>query len=446
MQFFVMTMFCCVTLADFLVQQFGLPPLLRFAPEALSGFAILYVFVTGTRNGFRLVAPKYWLILAAIALVVVGGAFANNPGSGPMVSGMRFYFRAAPFFFLPMVMSVTERRLRQQLFLLLTLALLELPLAVYQRWSMVAVGRYSGDPVRGTIMDSGTLSMLLICGGLILTGLMLKKRVRLGTYVLLFLILLFPTTINETKATVLFVPFGLLATLLLGGDPGTRVRYASFALVVLAAFGAIFVPVYDKFEEGAGEPSIEDFFSNQKTLSRYLISQGKSAGIGIGGNRTAHRGESITIPMAYLAKDPVRLAFGLGLGSVSPSRSGEEFEGRYYLLFHSVLTVSFSFFLLEFGLFGILLIALLQWMILADAIAVARHDNSLFAALAAGWVGAVAIFAVAMFYSTYHYSPTATYLYWYLAGVVCARRRSFVHGGREEVGSPSGASKGLGPA
>jgi hypothetical protein len=422
MQAFAMAMICCVTLSDFLVQQFKLPLLLRFLPEMFSAIVIVYVLIAGTRDRFHLVAPKYWLIFAALVLVVICGVINNNPGSGPLISGMRFYFRAAPLFFFAMVLPMTEAQLKRQMYLLLGLAFLQLPITVYQRWVIFSHDRFSGDDVRGTIMDSGILSMFLICVALVLTGMMLKRRISIFWYAVGFLLLLFPTTINETKVTVLFVPFGLFVTLVMGAERGKRLRYAGLTACVLVVFGAIFVPVYDKLEEGsAGNPTIEDFFSNEKALNRYVVSQGENHAAGIGGTKIAHRGEAITIPIKYLSKDPVLMAFGLGLGNVSPSQSGKNFEGEYYLLFHSVLTISFTFFVLEFGFFGVILIGVLNWMIFSDCLTLGREDKSLWGALAAGWTGVVGIFMVAIFYNNFHFFPSVTYLYWYMSGLICAR-------------------------
>jgi hypothetical protein len=429
MQAFALAMICCVTLSDFLVQRLNLPPFLKFLPEMFSGVAILYVLVAGTRDRFRLVAPKYWLIFGALVLVVVCGVINNNPGPGPLISGLRFYFRAAPWFFFALVLPMTEEQLKRQLMLLLGLGLVQLPVALAQRYIIWSADRFSGDDVRGTIMDSGILSMFLICVALVWTGFMLKRRIGIVRYAVVFLLLLFPTTINETKVTVLFVPFGLFVTLVLGAEPGKRLRYAGLTLIVLVVFAAIFVPVYDKLEENSpGNPKIEDFFTNEKALNRYVVSQGRGHEAGIGGTRIAHRGESISIPIQYLAKDPVQLAFGLGLGNVSPSQSGKNFEGQYYVLFQSILTISFSFFVLEFGLFGILLIGALNWMIFSDSLVVARQDDSVAGGLAAGWPGIVAIFMVAIFYNNFHFFSSVTYLYWYLSGIICARRMALRRG------------------
>ncbi len=423
MQSFILAVICAATLCDFTVQALSLPPIVRFLPEIASGFVTLYVVVAGTRDRFQLVASKYWLFFAAMALVMLCGIIINNPGAGPLISGMRFYLRAAPLFLLPAVHPMTQEQFKRQLQLVLGLAFVQLPVAVYQRWVVMSQGRFSGDSVQGTLMDSGILSIFLICAALVLTGVLLKRRIgRLG-YAVLFLLLLFPTTINETKVTVILLPLGLLTTLLLGADPGKRLRYAGIALTLLVAFGAIFVPIYDKMEEG--DPykiDIVDFFTNEQQLNRYLAS--KDAHAGIGGTQPARRGDAIRIPIEYLAKDPVLLAFGLGLGNASPSTLGKNFQGSYYVLFQSVLTLSFSFFILELGIFGVLLIAAFFWMVFSDSLAVLHRDSTLTGALAAGWTGVVAVFVVATFYTAYQYFTSVTYLYWYFSGVICARAMS----------------------
>jgi hypothetical protein len=422
MQAFILALFCCATLSDFLIEQFSLPPIARFLPEILSGLLLLYVMVAGTRDRFRLVAPKYWLLFGALALVILCGIINNNPGAGPLITGLRFYFRGAPLFFLAAVLPMSETQLLRQFKVLLALAFIQVPVAVYQRWVIMSAGRYSGDGVQGTLLDSGILSMLLICTVLVLTGLLLKRRIGKLQYLVFFLVLLFPTTINETKVTVIFLPLGLLVTLFVGAEPGKRMRYTGIALALLIVFGAIFVPVYDKMEEGdPNRIDIVDFFTDQQKLSQYVVANDKGKATGVGGKQVAHRGEAISIPLQYLAKDPVRVAFGLGLGNVSPSTMGKNFEGSYYKLFENISVTSFAYFVLEFGVLGVMLIGALFWMVFSDSLSVARRDDTLTGALAAGWTGVVAIFLVATLYNPFHFFTSVTFLYWYLSGIICAR-------------------------
>ena len=423
MQGYLLALMCVVTMSDFIVGLLDLPAFLRFLPDIMSGVVIVYVVVVGTRNHFRMLAPKYWLLFGALAVVMLCGIINSGTGSGPIITGMRFYLRAVPMFFLAAVVPFDESALKRQLKWLLAVAFIQLPVAGYQRWVVMSEGRFTGDNVRGTVGDSGVLTMFLVCAVLVLTGLLLKRRISKTWYVILFLLLLVPTTINETKVTVIFLPLGLLATLILGAERGKRLRYAGMAFTVLVVFGSIFVPVYDLMEErNHYKVPILDFFTSEKELDRYLVANQKGQGSGIGEAKLSNRGDSIVIPLGYLSRDPVNLAFGLGLGNVSPSNLGKNFEGAYFRLFRSVLVTTFAYFALEFGVLGIMLIGLSYWLIFTDSIAVARQDDGLAGALAAGWIGVMVVFALATVYNTFYQFASVTYLYWYFAGVVAARR------------------------
>ncbi|MDP9009209.1 MAG: hypothetical protein M3N91_11000 [Pseudomonadota bacterium] len=422
MQGFLLVLICCVMSSDFVVYSLGLPSVMHFIPELMSGVVIVYVLIFGTRDHFRLVAPKYWLVFGALAFVMLCGIILNGTGAGPIISGMRFYLRGVPIFFLAAVLPITDVHLRRQFKWLLALAFIQVPLTGYQRWVVMSQGRFTGDDVHGTVLDSGVLTMFLVCAVFILTGLLLKHRLSKLLYCVLFLLLLIPTTINETKVTVVFLPLGLLVTVLLGAARGKRLTYAGIGLTVLIAFGAVFIPVYDMMQ--AHNPykiKIVDFFTNEKALNNYLAVSNKNSEAGIGRTKLAGRGDSIVVPLAYLARDPVDLAFGLGLGNVSPSNLGRNFEGAYFRLFRSVLVTSFAYFTLEFGLIGVLLIGCLFCVIFMDAVRVARLDQGLTGALAAGWTGVMALFALATVYNVFFQFASVTYLYWYFAGVIAAR-------------------------
>jgi hypothetical protein len=423
MQVLVLLIICCVTLNDFLIKLFDLPAVVHFLPEVLSGIVALYVATVGTRDGFRSVAPKYWFAFGAFAVLVVCGVINNGTGTGPMLSGMRFYLRAIPLFFLPAVLPMSEQHLKRQLDLLLGLAFLQLPIAIYQRWVVLSEGRYTGDSVTGTLTDSGVLSIFLICVVLVLTGLLLKRRIGKLKYALVIALILIPSAINETKGTLVLLPVGIMVTLIMGGEQGKRLRYATFALLGLVGFGAFFIPVYNMMEAHNPykiEKDITNYFTNEKELSRYMSSNVS----GVGTAKDVRRGDAIEIPLQFLSRDPAQLAFGLGIGSVSPSNFGKNFEGAYFQLFKKFLITSFTFFLLEFGIFGLITIALLFWLVFMDTLTVARVDASLIGAVAAGWTGVVVLMALGMVYTILHEFTSVNYLAWYFSGVICARRAS----------------------
>jgi hypothetical protein len=441
MHAFTLAILLCVTLEESIVQFLNLPAFLHFVPEAMSALVIIYVLFAGTRDRFRLVAPKYWLTFGALAFVLLCGIINGAPGAGPVISGSRFYLRAVPMFFLPAVLPLGEEQLKRVLKLLLVVALIQVPVAGYQRSIIEAAGRFSGDDVRGTLLDSGILSTFLIGGIAVLTGLLVRGRIRLRWYLLLASLMIIPTTINETKITVFYMPLAILIPLLLGAAPGKRIRNLLLALAGLVVIGTLFVPIYNMTQQNnpfKNEKDISAFFTNQKQMSRYLSSDVA----GLGTKKDVRRGDAIVVPFEYLAKDPVRLAFGLGTGAVSPSNLGQSFQGNYHLLFKQFLIISFTYFLLEFGVFGVALVLLLIWLIFWDTLAVVKEDvETLFGALAVGWAAVVAMFALNLFYDSFHEFTSITYLYWYFSGVMCAQRVKMAH----EARSPAPQTARLAP-
>jgi hypothetical protein len=123
MQDLVLVIFGSVMFVEFLVQLLKLPSMVRFLPELLSCLVLIYVLAAGTRNRFRFVAPKYWLVFGALMLVILCGVINNNPGAGPLISGLRFDFRGAPLFFLAAVLPLTEEQLKRQFKVLLAFGL-----------------------------------------------------------------------------------------------------------------------------------------------------------------------------------------------------------------------------------------------------------------------------------------------------------------------------------
>jgi hypothetical protein len=423
----VIATFMTVTLGEFLSSTTKGIGMLKLIPEMLSAVVTLLVVLLGVRRSFRLVAPKYWLVFGTLVVVIVAGILSNGEGSGPILQGARLYLRAIPMFILPAVYPFTDKQLRQQLRVLLVIGLVQVPIACYQRWVILDAGRFSGDDVYGTLMESGILSLVLIGMVLVLTGQFLRKRISTRLFVLLFFFLLVPTMLNETKITVFALPIGLLTTIVTAAPPGKRMRIFLGGVSLLVAFGAIFVPIYDAMN--ANSPwkegrTLEDFFTDQKTMANYM-EQKKGASLGMG--RDVRRGDAITVPLQYLSKDPVQLAFGLGMGNASTSNLGQAFTGDYNGLFEKFMITAFSVFLIEVGVFGVSLIFLLYWLLYKDTLAVARTDPGLTGSIAAGWIGVVAITPLATLYQPLEAFTSVSYLFWFYSGLMAARRTQLTY-------------------
>src|SRR6201996_137808 len=263
------------TSVDWLVLNYKLFPLLRLIPEAFSALAVLVIMARGTRGGFGLVAPRYWFVFGLMSVVIFCGILTNDVGSGPALAGMRSYLRAIPLFLLPAVYPFTEKQIKQQMLVILGVCFVQIPVTIWQRYTVYSANRFSGDSVVGTMADSGVLSIFLICCVMVATGLMLKNRISRPVYAALFFLLLFPTTINETKATVVLLPLGLLTTVVAGSPPGKRVKVLTVSLGLLLGFAAILIPIYDAMEVNNPHKDAQhltDFFTNTQSMDSYLES------------------------------------------------------------------------------------------------------------------------------------------------------------------------------
>lgn len=399
--------------------------LVKFTPEVLSIIIAVWVLLEGVRRGFT-VAPKYWVVFGLMVFIIVCGVFTNSVGAGPVFAGMRSYLRALPLFLVAAVFPFTDKQIQQQAKAILAIALLQVPFTCYQRYVIMAAHHYSGDDVRGTVMDSGILSIMLICVAMVLVGLFMRKQLTKTQFFTLFFLVLLPTTINETKATVVLLPIGLLSTIVAGAPRGQRLKIFGLGMALLITFGSILIPVYDYMEQYnpyKHERSLVDFFTKQEEFDRYMNAKGR---VGIGSTKPVRRGDAIKIPLQYLAHDPVTFAFGLGFGNASHSNLGQNFVGTYNDLFKAFVVTSFAIFLLEIGVFGVCLVFVLYALQFFDAIALARSDNDLYASIAIGWIGIVAVISAATFYTPIHIFPTLSYMYWYFGGVVAFKRAQLV--------------------
>jgi hypothetical protein len=441
----VIVIFLASTLGEYLSTSSDAPGALKLIPEMLTTVLTVGVIFLGVRRGFGLISVKYWLVFGVLVLIIVCGLLSNGVGSGPIVAGARYYLRCMPVFILPAVYPFTEKQLRQVLVALLGVGLVQLPLTAYQRWSLLSQGRFTGDLVYGTMMMSGILSIVLICMAFVLTGLYLRKRISLVPYIILFFLLLLPTTINETKVTAIILPIGLLTAFVIAAPPGRKVRIVLGAMTLLVAFAAILVPVYDYMNQNSPYKqgrTLEDFFTDQQTMERYMATQKQGPALGM--KRDVRRGDALQVPFEYISHDPIQLAFGLGMGNASHSNIGEAFTGDYNGLFDKFLITSVTVFLLEIGIFGTGLIFVLYWFMYWDTLAVAKADTGLIGAIAAGWIGVVAIMPLATFYAPIHTYASVSYLFWFFSGLIVARRTELLREA-QRAASPATAA-GRAPA
>jgi len=420
MQFVVLTLLVVATTFDYMVGEGWLPPLAKYIVELYGAGVLLYVVAAGARDRFRYVRPVYWILFGSIVLTMVCGVLANNEAPGPIFVGLRLYARAIPFFFLPAVVRFSNRQIKTQLLLLLAILVVQLPIAARQRMTTLAVGGITGDTTMGTLMNSSALSIVLVAGIAVLLGLYLRKMVGFRTVAVLFIVLLIPTTINETKGTFVLLPLTLLTTFMVAAKPGTRAKNIFLATLFLCAFGAVFIPIYDQLIKVRPYPvTIEQMFLDPHHMDAYMS---KHAALGETTTLEVGRVDSIVVPLRMLAKDPAQLVFGLGIGNASPSSLGPKFVGRYNSLLQPFLLTSFTVIACELGVFGVFLVLSLYWQIYRDSLVVAASENPMMSGIALGWTGVMAMMAACIVYKDLISFAAVSVLFWYFSGLVAAER------------------------
>jgi len=420
------------TTIDYLRSINWVPGWAPYLVEAISGFVALYVIIGLVRSRFRYVRAAYLVTLAFMGVVFVCSAVANSVDAGPFVAGSRAWVRMLPFFLLPAVMPIGDRALQRQLMLLLAICFIQFPLALSQRFHEYGHEYASGDRTFGTLMLSGFQSIFLICAACVLAGFFIRKKLSMWVFIPILFWTLAATTINETKVTVMLVPVGFVATFLAGSPAKLRARNGLFALGLAIVCLAVFVPVYDTMEGVRNKQSIVDFFENERALEKYLSKDAE--GSAKAAKRTPGRVDSLTVPIGILARDPANLAFGVGPGNSGVSSLGPQFSGRYAGTLDQFMQTTGSRLLADLGLFGIAGALMIFWLIFADSVWLADADPSVYGAVAVGWTGVIPVMVIAMFYISTSLSNGLSVAFWYLSGVLAARRAILGHSPSAGVG------------
>jgi hypothetical protein len=320
--------------------------------------------------------------------------------------------------------------------LVLVIALAETPLALYQRFVEFANSMHTGDPVKGTLTSSSALSMFMVATIAGAVVFYLRGRLKLAALVVLAAWLVVPTTINETKATVLLLPVALLVPALLMPRKARLLSKLVPILGVGLLAGAAFVLSYNTLiKHGEYGGPLGEFFTSADSL-RYLYTGAANTDQPYVG-----RFDSIEIALEYTSQDPLKLAFGYGAGNVSESFL-PEFAGRHsdYFQQFGVGQTQITTFLWELGVAGLLAFLFLFSLVARDSLTLARSSDPA-AHLGQLWTVGVIIMTFGLVYKSVFSMNDAGYLFWYFSGVVASRavvvRQSALRHSRVAYAPPS---------
>lgn len=420
-----------VMLTEWMVTSLGIGPrFLSWTPEIISASILLIVALRIAADRSVIIPRKYIVLFSVMFVLIAMGIVTNTVQSGAVFAGLRTYFRYAPVFLLPMVYYFSDEQIKRQLKFLLVLALLQLPIAIYQRLTIFKTAN-SGDVITGSVGGSGILSIFLICVMAMMTAFLVKGKIRLSLYTPIIILLFIPTTINETTVTLFLMPLAFVLPVLL--TPTSRSRFRQ--LIPVAAVGAlamvVFVTIYNaEFgerwggEDGGLGTAIADgriwsfLYKGATTQSR--PEEGKDPMSAVG------RLDAVVMPFIVVS-DPVRWMLGNGIGNVALSFN-ELLQGDYYeeALLYGVDFTAAGKLLWEIGIVGLLLSFLFFWFVFKDARTVSAR-NDIPGVVALGWAATVPILVVAMFYTNLVDKTVLGYLMWYLSGYVVGKRYQQYH-------------------
>ncbi len=436
MNFLVGAMFVSVFGAGYLVRRLDvIHPYFVLLPELTTAVCLLVVIGRVLAGKEIALDWRYVVFFALFFFVLLFGFLVQGMSSGAVISGLRGYVKFIPFFLLPVVYPFTPRQLKAQLAVLLTILFLQIPLAVYQRFVEFADRMHTGDPVRGMATSSSSLSMLMVCVIALLVSAYYRRRIRLPFLMAATAVFFLPTTLNETKGTLVMLPVALLLpALLMPSGTKTMRRVIPVAIVGVAA-GLAFVSVYNYFIQYRefGKP-LETFFT-EGHVRHYLYTGADPAD-----DRAIGRFDSISLAFDTISRDPLTLAFGLGAGNVSPS-SLPGFEGEYahYFERYGVALTQITNFLWEIGFVGLAVYLLMYALVFQDSLLLARRDGAV-GLLGQVWATVTVMMGMALFYKSVFSMNEIGYLFWFYSGIVAgkacavrrlsARRRSSVVGPR----------------
>jgi len=417
LNFFVVSLLGAVTLGSYLVDAARLPPSLKLLPEMCSAIALVVVVarvVIGTRVRLDW---RYGLFLGLLLFIMSFGFFAQSVEAGPIVGGLRVYLRALPFLLLPAVYPFTERQIKVQVIWLFLLMAVQSPLAFYQKYFQFRDHWNTGDYVTGTVVTSGVLSVLMLCGIAALVVMYLRDKLRLIPFVLGVGFLLAPTTINETKITIILLPLVMLVPALFMPRGQRALRKLVPVLVTGGAAAMTFLAVYAYFAQfETGAMRIEDFFQNQKALQNYLYNKADK-------KRFSDLGRFDTLVYAWrrVEQDPLVFGFGVGAGNASGT-SVKQFQGRYskYYKAYGVGYTQVGYWLWELGAAGVLAYLFLFFASFRDAVFLARSDSPL-SAIGQTWATIVVVLVIALGYTSIFSIDVLLYPFWFYTGL-CASK------------------------
>jgi hypothetical protein len=410
-------LFLSVFFLDFFHFELGIVPRsATWLPEILAILTCLVIVLRfATLKEKPAIHPKYVTLLLLYSTIILLGIILNTTPPGSIIVGMRIYFKHLPFFLLPAVYDFSEEQFKKQLQFILPLLILQCPLAVYQRLFQYR-GVRTGDVITGTLDVSSALSIILICSIAVIFALYLKKQICLRFFLITTCCLFLPTTLNETKGTLVLLPVALtLPAFFFRGEKSSKAKSLLTMALIGVLFISAFVPIYNHFNKPVRGSGILGFFQNKGEVEKYLYR-------GATTERPEHirRGDAIVLAWKDLSKDSLTLAFGLGMGNLMHSYFGSCLGKHADKTQYGSQMLAVTNLFWELGLLGLIVYVTFFVFLFRDALLL-RESADIFGSFALGWSAVVVIIGFSLVYKNTIHFNAINFLFWYFSGIVAAK-------------------------
>ena len=302
--------------------------------------------------------------------------------------------------------------MKWQLKWLFPLIALQVPVAAFQR--LVLYRTDLGDRISGTVNISSLLTILMVCSIALIVSMYIKKELSLKAMLVSCAYLSFPTMLNETKSSLLFLPLAFLLPFFLSS--GKEKKFSQLLVIGAAVvlLMAAFVATYDYFMKPRWGYGLSEFFTMEGRVGKYLY---RGAEVDEDFDKIG-KIDGYFLALSVLKEDPIKLMFGLGIGNVSNSFLGG-MDGEYWQQYgkFGIGTTTVSYLLWEVGVLGLLLHFWVLWLIFRDARYLSTTSGR-WGALGLGWMVVTIFIFIALGYKRFLFENLMGYLFWFYSGVV----------------------------
>ena len=397
--------------ADWLAFKLCLiPRYFTWLPEISSLLILIYIFYKiASKHKFDM-PLKYLFCICAFVLLMMLGFLLNQVSSGVMFSGMRIYLRYIPFFLVPAVWDISDKEFENFLKFILAMAFLQLPVVLYQRFVKYSTS-LSGDPMGGTLgaHTSGVLSIFLLMVLAFYIACYIRDRINFLQFAIGAIIIILPTTMNETKITFALLPVCFIIPLLFGGIEKKKIWKAIwlFCFAALALF--TLKTIYDFFIIKRWGYGIVQFAEMKGRLEGYADA----------------RWIPIIKTFEMALKDPIFFFFGVGAGNASASFT-TQMTGAYVRAFNSLGLVSLGIILLfwEVGFSGTAVITIWLIMLFFDALKLKQSGDAIQGDVGLAMLSIIPIYCVTSAYFNTIQVVVINIPFWLLCGFLATKARS----------------------